>query len=120
MLHDPRPKKGSGPGIRNSTLHMSEFKLVNILRERTFYTKEFFCSISFLKIRFFFLKDFIYLFLDRGEGREKEKHQCVVASQAPHAGDLAGNPGTCPDWESSQGPFGSQAGTQYTEPHQPA
>ena len=30
----------------------------------------------------FFKKDFIYLFLESGEGREKEgeKHQCVVAS----------------------------------------
>ena len=29
-----------------------------------------------------FFKDFIYLFLERGEGKEKEgeKHQCVVAS----------------------------------------
>ena len=34
-------------------------------------------------------------------------------------GDLACNPGTCPDWESNQWPFGSQAGTQSTEPHQP-
>ena len=34
-------------------------------------------------------------------------------------GDLAHNPGMCPDWESSQRPFGSQAGAQSTEPHQP-
>ena len=48
-----------------------------------------------------FLKDFIYLFLERGrEGeREGEKHQCVVASQAPPTGDLARIPGMCPDWE---------------------
>ena len=34
-------------------------------------------------------KDFI-LFLDRGEGREKqgEKHQCVTASCTPPTGDL--------------------------------
>ena len=35
----------------------------------------------------FFFEDFIYLFLDRREGREKEeKHQCVVTPQAvpPH------------------------------------
>ena len=65
----------------------------------------------------FFSKDFIYLFLERG--REEEKHQCVVASHAPHTGDLASNLGTCPDWVSNQQPFGSQAGAQYTEPHQP-
>ena len=34
-------------------------------------------------------------------------------------GYLAGNPGICPDWESNQRPFGSQAGTQSTEPRQP-
>ena len=67
-----------------------------------------------------FLKDFIYLCLERrGEGeREGEKHQCVVASCTPPTGNLAHNPGMCPDWESNQWPFGSQAGTQSTEPHQ--
>ena len=34
-------------------------------------------------------------------------------------GDLACNPGMCPDWESNWKPFGSQASTQSTEPHQP-
>ena len=34
----------------------------------------------------------------RKEGeREGEKHQCVVASCAPPSGDLARNPGMCPD-----------------------
>ena len=37
----------------------------------------------------------------------------------PHTGDLAHNPGMCPDWELNQRPFASQAGTQPTEPHQP-
>ena len=55
----------------------------------------------------------------REEERDGEKQQCVVASYAPPTGDLAHNPGTCPDWESSQRPFGSQAGAQSTEPHQP-
>ena len=36
----------------------------------------------------------------------------------PPTGDLACNPGMCPDWESNQQPFGSQANTQSTEPHQ--
>ena len=33
--------------------------------------------------------------------------------------DLACNPGMCPDWELNWRPFGLQAGTQSTEPHQP-
>ena len=43
--------------------------------------------------RFFSFKDFIYLLLDRGEGREKEKekHQCVVASHTPPTCALTGN-----------------------------
>ena len=40
--------------------------------------------------------------------REGEKHQCVVASLMPPTGDLARNPGTCPDWRRNQGPFSSQ------------
>ena len=69
---------------------------------------------------FFFKILFIY-FRERGrEGeREGEKHQCVVASCVPPTRDLACNPGVCPDWESTWRPFGSQAGTQSTEPHQP-
>ena len=39
-------------------------------------------------------KDFIDLFLERGERKEKEreKHQCVVVSHTPPTGDLACNP----------------------------
>ena len=33
--------------------------------------------------------------------REGEKHHCVVVSHAPSTGDLAHNPGMCPDWESN-------------------
>ena len=60
----------------------------------------------------------IISFIDfRERGREGEgegkKHQRVVASH------LACNPSMYPDWELNQRPFGSQAGTQSTEPHQP-
>ena len=34
----------------------------------------------------FFKTDFTFYFLEREEGREKEKHQCVVASHAPPLG----------------------------------
>ena len=69
------------------------------------------------------LKDFIYLFIFRerrrkGE-REGQKHHCVVAFHVPSTGDLAQNPVMCPDWKSNLWPFGLQAITQSTEPHQP-
>ena len=77
------------------------------------------CKIKFLNffhtflniLTVSFLKDFIYLFLERGrEGeREEEKHQFVVASCARPSGDVAHNPGMCPDWESNWRPFGLQA-----------
>ena len=72
-------------------------------------------DIIILKLVFIF--HFMYLFLERGGGREK--HQGVVASCVPPTGDLACTPGMCPDWEVNQRPFGSQAGAQSTEPHQP-
>ena len=50
-------------------------------------------------LRSFLFLDFIYLLLERGEGREKkEKHQCVVVSYTAPNGDLAHNPDMCPDW----------------------
>ena len=70
----------------------------------------------------YIFKDFIlFIFRERGrEGeREGEKHQCVVASHAPPTEGLAQNPGMCPDRESNQWSFGSQACAQSTELHQP-
>ena len=43
----------------------------------------------------------------------------MVASRAPPSGDLAHNPGMCPDWELNRKSFGSLDGAQSTEPHQP-
>ena len=47
---------------------------------------------------------FIYLVLERGGGREKERERNINVwlPLAPTAGDLAHNPGGCPDWESNQ------------------
>ena len=58
--------------------------------------------ISFFKILF---KDFIYLFLERGEGKEKERERNInvwFASCTPPIGDLAHNPGMCPDCKKNQ------------------
>ena len=57
--------------------------------------------------------------MERGrEGeREGEKHQCCLV--CPRLGTWPRNPGMCPDWESNQRPFGSQAGTPSTKPRQP-
>ena len=69
---------------------------------------------------FQFILFYLFIFRERKrEGERKgEKQQCVVASWVPPTGDLARTPGMCPDWESSWQPF--EAGTQSTEPHQPA
>ena len=43
----------------------------------------------------------------------------MVASCAPPTGDLACNPGMCPDWDLNQRPFASQSSAQSTESCQP-
>ena len=57
-------------------------------------------STKMTAVRFETLKIF-YLFIFRKRGRggkiKGEKLQCVVASRAPCTGDLACNPGRCPD-----------------------
>ena len=64
--------------------------------------------MPFFKNVFLFFKGIIYLFLEIGEGRVKEgernidvleKHRSDI-SHTPPTGDLAHNPGMCPDWES--------------------
>ena len=60
-----------------------------------------------------FLRFYLFIFRERGKDRDREgeKHQCVVASCTPPTGDLAYNPGMCPEWESNRQSFGSLAGT---------
>ena len=44
----------------------------------------------------------MYLFLDRGEGWEKERERNInlwVPPTHPPTGDLASNPDMCPDWD---------------------
>ena len=83
-----------------------------------YFNSGIFCSVQSISFSLFFFKDFV-LFIFRQRGKEGEKHQCVVTSHAPPTGDLACNPGMCPDWVSNQWPFCSQAGAQSTEPYHP-
>ena len=75
-------------------------------------------SLLFLYI---FFKDFIDLFLERGEMRERQKQQCERETliscplQAPQLGETC-NPGMCPDQESSQRPFALWGNAQPAEP----
>ena len=77
------------------------------------------------KNKFFFPKKRFYIFIfiqrEREGEREGEKHHNVwLPLTCPLLGTWpTHNPGMCPDWELNWRPFGSQAGTQSTEPHQP-
>ena len=58
--------------------------------------------------KIFFKVVFIHFQREGKRSREGEKYRCVVATPAPCTGDLAHNPGMCPDWELNQQPFDSQ------------
>ena len=60
-----------------------------------------------------------FIFRQRGREGERGRETSMVTYCVPPAADLAHNPGMCPDGESNQRPFGPQACTQSTEPHQP-
>ena len=72
-----------------------------------------------------FFKILFLYFQKEGEGGRKGRSMDageIQQSVSPHTSpseDLARNPGTCPDWDSNQRPFASQASAQPTEPHQP-
>ena len=71
--------------------------------------------------RSFFLS-FIYLFLDSGEGRQKERERnsnVWLPLTCPLLGSWPAAQACALDWESNQWPFGLQASAQSTEPHQP-
>ena len=61
-----------------------------------------------------------FTFLVEGKGGKMERNinMCLLFKH-PLLGTWSHNPGMCPDWESNWRPFGSQAGAQSTEPHQP-
>ena len=66
------------------------------------YTPSSIASLSVFALSFSF--SFFFFFLERGEGREKEKRNIDVWLPLTHppTGDVACNPGMCPDWESNQ------------------
>ena len=54
-----------------------------------------------------FLKFYLIIFRER-EGREKERERNInvwLPLVCPATGDLAHNPGMCPDWESNCNPL---------------
>ena len=72
-------------------------------------------------------KDFIYLFLEIREGREKERERNIdvrekqsVTSRRLPTRDPAHTPGMCSDRKRNQQPFSLQAGTPATERATPA
>ena len=64
-------------------------------------------NLQILTCNLLFIDKYIYLFSERGEGREKEKERNIdvqeihrsVAFHTPPTGVLPLNPGMCPDWE---------------------
>ena len=83
-------------------------------------TKEKIDMLDYINMEIFKNMFFIY-FQREGKGwGKRERHINVwLPLIHPPTGDLAPNPGMCPDWESNQRPFGVQAGTQATGLHQP-
>ena len=72
---------------------------------------------------FIFLRFYLFIFREgkggRNRGEQGEENINVwLCLLHPAAGDLAHNPGMCPDWELNQWPFGLQASTPSTEQHQ--
>ena len=65
------------------------------------------------------------LFLERREGREKERERNIDMRQKPQwdssrtclTGDQTHNPGIFPDWESNGQPLTLQDDSQPNEPH---
>ena len=82
-----------------------------------FYKKYVYQSFIYL-----FFKDFTYLFLERGVGKEKQRERNIsvwLPVVCPLLGTWPATQACALDWELNQRPFGSQAIAQFTEPHQP-
>ena len=89
------------PFIHMSCLYLNCLKVRNcgilIFNEMLFLP-----IITLVCVILFFFKHFIYLFLDRGKGREKDKERNIkvwLPLTCPTLGNLAHKPGMCPYWE---------------------
>ena len=69
-------------------------------------------------LSFLFLRFYLFTFRERKGGREGNINVWLPLKR-PLLGNLTSNPDMCSNWELNQRPFGSQAGTQSTGPHQP-
>ena len=72
--------------------------------------------------RYFLKKYFTYLFLERGEGREKERERNInvwLPLTYPPLGTWPATQACALDWGSNWQPPALQFGAQSTEPHQP-
>ena len=83
----------------------------------------FYLPLKASEARQVILSFFKILFIFRERGREGERETSINV-WLPLKHSLLGtysvyNRGMCPDWESNRQPFGSQAGAQSTELHQP-
>ena len=72
-----------------------------------------------LQVNLYIFKYFLFIFREREREGERETSICGYLSCDPYLGTWPTTKGICLDWESNLPPFGSQAGTQSTEPHQP-
>ena len=69
-----------------------------------------------------FKKDFIYVFLEKREGRDKKRERNInvwLPLLHPQPGTWPRSQACALDGELNQRPFHLQAGTQSTQPHQP-
>ena len=80
-----------------------------------------FLSGFFQLAYWFFLKKFFkdFILRERGKERERERNTNVwLPITRPPLQTWPATQACALDWESNQRPFGSQDGTQSTEPHQ--
>ena len=101
-----------GARISAQAAWLESFKIIG---SHMCYKEQRLLLVTLMSLEFFsiFLKDFIYLFLERGEGGRKrernivvwEKNQSVASCVSP-TGNLACNLGMCSDQELNQNPFG--------------